>query len=154
MEELIESNWNIMQYLPQTASCQKYFLMIVSGKISVVRKYKFLLLFSRDIFLHTLSMPAYIAAVYHSMKEELRRNAPGATPIKRRGGSQASQQALGDLSALPGEMLLQLLNPSRLSSDLHLTFISVTTGWPVYVYDAGCPLRCGLGFFSKSPPQE
>lgn len=48
-------------------------------------------------------MPAYIAAVYHSMKEELRRNAPGATPVKRRGGSQASQQALGDLSALPGK---------------------------------------------------
>uniref|UniRef100_A0A3P8VY69 DNA polymerase epsilon catalytic subunit n=1 Tax=Cynoglossus semilaevis TaxID=244447 RepID=A0A3P8VY69_CYNSE len=63
------------EYLPQTASCQKYFLMIVS---------------------------AYIAAVYHSMKEELRRNATGATPIKRRGGSQASQQAVGDLSALPG----------------------------------------------------
>lgn len=33
VEEQIESNWNIMQYLPQTASCQKYFLMIVSGKI-------------------------------------------------------------------------------------------------------------------------
>ena len=32
VEELIESNWNIMQYLPQSASCQKYFLMIVSGK--------------------------------------------------------------------------------------------------------------------------
>lgn len=31
VEESIESNWNIMQYLPQTASCQKYFLMIVSG---------------------------------------------------------------------------------------------------------------------------
>lgn len=75
VQEKIESNWNIMQYLPQTASCQKYFLMIIS---------------------------AYIAAVYHSMKEELRRNAPGATPIKRRGGSQASQQPLGDLSALPG----------------------------------------------------
>uniref|UniRef100_A0A3B5MER7 DNA polymerase epsilon catalytic subunit n=1 Tax=Xiphophorus couchianus TaxID=32473 RepID=A0A3B5MER7_9TELE len=75
VEELIESNWNVMHYLPQTASCQKYFLMIVS---------------------------AYIAAVYHSMKEELRRNAPGATPVKRRAGSQASQQAVGDLSALPG----------------------------------------------------
>lgn len=58
-------------------------------------------------FLHTLSMPAYIAAVYHSMKEELRRNAPGATPVKRRVGSQASQQALGDLSALPGKMLFR-----------------------------------------------
>uniref|UniRef100_A0A3P8WLR8 DNA polymerase epsilon catalytic subunit n=1 Tax=Cynoglossus semilaevis TaxID=244447 RepID=A0A3P8WLR8_CYNSE len=32
VEDLIESNWNIMQYLPQNASCQKYFLMIVSGK--------------------------------------------------------------------------------------------------------------------------
>lgn len=52
-------------------------------------------------------MAAYIAAVYHSMKEELRRNAPGATPVKRRGGSQASQQALGDLSALPGKMLVE-----------------------------------------------
>ncbi|XP_037535886.1 DNA polymerase epsilon catalytic subunit A-like [Nematolebias whitei] len=75
VEDLIESNWNIMHYLPQTASCQKYFLMIVS---------------------------AYIAAVYHSMKEELRRNAPGATPVKRRGGSQTSQLAVVDLSALPG----------------------------------------------------
>uniref|UniRef100_A0A8B9R8J5 DNA polymerase epsilon catalytic subunit n=1 Tax=Astyanax mexicanus TaxID=7994 RepID=A0A8B9R8J5_ASTMX len=76
VEDLIESNWNIMQYLPQTASCQKYFLMIIS---------------------------AYIAAVYHSMKEELRRNAPGATPVKRRGGSQMSQQPAGDVSALPGK---------------------------------------------------
>ncbi|XP_028851833.1 DNA polymerase epsilon catalytic subunit A isoform X2 [Denticeps clupeoides] len=75
VEDLIESNWNIMQYLPQTASCQKYFLMIIS---------------------------AYIAAVYHSMREELRRNAPGATPIKRHKGTQASQQAAGDSSALPG----------------------------------------------------
>ncbi|MGH0168304.1 UNVERIFIED_CONTAM: hypothetical protein FKN15_054042 [Acipenser sinensis] len=33
VEELIESNWNIMQYLPQTASCQSYFLMIVSGRL-------------------------------------------------------------------------------------------------------------------------
>lgn len=31
VEDLIESNWNIMQYLPQAASCQKYFLMIISG---------------------------------------------------------------------------------------------------------------------------
>uniref|UniRef100_A0A4W4F1C0 DNA polymerase epsilon catalytic subunit n=1 Tax=Electrophorus electricus TaxID=8005 RepID=A0A4W4F1C0_ELEEL len=75
VEDLIESNWNIMQYLPQAASCQKYFLMIIS---------------------------AYIAAVYHSMREELRRNAPGATPIKRRGGSQGTQQPAGDVSALPG----------------------------------------------------
>lgn len=32
VEDLIESNWNIMQYLPQSASCQNYFLMIVSGE--------------------------------------------------------------------------------------------------------------------------
>lgn len=51
------------------------------------------------------SSPAYIAAVYHSMKEELRRNTLRATPIKRRGGSQASQQAVGDLSALPGKIM-------------------------------------------------
>lgn len=48
---------------------------------------------------------AYIAAVYHSMKQELRRNAPGATPIKRRGATQASQQPTGDVSALPGKTL-------------------------------------------------
>lgn len=117
MEELIESNWNIMQYLPQTASCQKYFLMIVSGKkkINTQQTCKFSTIFL-FIYTHTLSTPAYIAAVYHSMKEELRRNAPGATPVKRRGGSQASQQAVGDLSALPGKLLfwklLQLLKTS------------------------------------------
>lgn len=96
-----------MHYLPQTASCQQYFLMIVSGlKIST----SIFLFFScfqvwYSSFLHV----AYIAAVYHSMKEELRRNAPGATPVKRRGGSQASQQALGDSTALPGETLLKRL---------------------------------------------
>lgn len=31
VEDLIESSWNIMHYLPQAASCQKYFLMIISG---------------------------------------------------------------------------------------------------------------------------
>lgn len=103
MEELIESNWNIMQFLPQTASCQKYFLMIISGKISNTNPtccfFAPLQILTK---VRSVSMPAYIAAVYHSMKEELRRNAPGATPVKRRGGSQASQQAVGDLSALPG----------------------------------------------------
>lgn len=103
MEELIESNWNIMQYLPQTASCQKYFLMIISGKIIDTQpSYCFLIIASLHKHTHSVSMAAYIAAVYHSMKEELRRNAPGATPVKRRGSSQASQQAVGDLSALPG----------------------------------------------------
>ncbi|XP_018524002.1 DNA polymerase epsilon catalytic subunit A [Lates calcarifer] len=96
VEELIESNWNIMQYLPQTASCQQYFLMIVS---------------------------AYIAAVYHSMKEELRRNAPGATPVKRRGGSQASQQAVGDLSALPGMISF---SQEYVSSELTQNFFTIT----------------------------
>ncbi|KAM8886760.1 DNA polymerase epsilon catalytic subunit A [Spinachia spinachia] len=96
VEELIESNWNIMQYLPQTASCQKYFLMIVS---------------------------AYIAAVYHSMKGELRRNAPGATPVKRRGGSQASQQAVGDLSALPGMISF---SQEYVSDELTQNFFTIT----------------------------
>lgn len=72
----------------------------------------FLPFLSANSYTHTLSTPAYIAAVYHSMKEELRRNAPGATPIKRRGGSQASQLAVGDLSALPGKMLINLLKSS------------------------------------------
>lgn len=47
--------------------------------------------------------PAYIVAVYHSMKEELRRNTPGNTPIKRRSTSQVSQETLGELRAMPGE---------------------------------------------------
>ncbi|CAB1321597.1 unnamed protein product [Coregonus sp. 'balchen'] len=96
VEELIESSWNIMQYLPQTASCQKYFLMIIS---------------------------AYIAAVYHSMREELRRNAPGATPIKRRGGSQTSQQAAGDSSALPGMISF---SQEYVSSELTQNFFTIT----------------------------
>ncbi|XP_036454918.1 DNA polymerase epsilon catalytic subunit A [Colossoma macropomum] len=96
VEDLIESNWNIMQYLPQTASCQKYFLMIIS---------------------------AYIAAVYHSMKEELRRNAPGATPIKRRGGSQITQQPAGDVSALPGMITF---SQEYVSSELTQNFFTIT----------------------------
>ncbi|KAK5871426.1 hypothetical protein PBY51_004310 [Eleginops maclovinus] len=96
VEELIESNWNIMQYLPETASCQKYFLMIVS---------------------------AYIAAVYQSMKEELRRNDPGATPVKRRGGSQATQQAVGDLSALPGMIVF---SQEYVSNELTQNFFTIT----------------------------
>ncbi|XP_016146771.1 DNA polymerase epsilon catalytic subunit A-like [Sinocyclocheilus grahami] len=96
VEDLIESNWNIMQYLPQTASCQKYFLMIIS---------------------------AYIAAVYHSMRQELRRNAPGATPIKRRGATQASQQPTGDVSALPG---LITFSQEYVSSELTQNFFTIT----------------------------
>lgn len=63
------------------------------------------------------------------MKEELRRNAPGATPVKRRGGSQASQQAVGDLSALPGKKP-QLLKSSftflcTYDGKLLIVFISI-----------------------------
>ena len=32
VEELLENSWNIVQFLPQAASCQNYFLMIVSGE--------------------------------------------------------------------------------------------------------------------------
>lgn len=59
------------------------------------------------------------------MKEELRRNAPGATPVKRRAGSQASQQAVGDLSALPGKSpfrrQLQLLKTWLIYQDASYT---------------------------------
>ncbi|XP_027018753.2 DNA polymerase epsilon catalytic subunit A [Tachysurus fulvidraco] len=96
VEDLIESSWNIMHYLPQAASCQKYFLMIIS---------------------------AYIAAVYHSMREELRRNAPGATPIKRRGGSQATQQPAGDVSALPGMITF---SQEYVSSELTQNIFTIT----------------------------
>ncbi|XP_019718434.1 DNA polymerase epsilon catalytic subunit A [Hippocampus comes] len=96
VEDLIESNWNIMQYLPQSASCQNYFLMIVS---------------------------AYIAAVYQSMKEELRRNTPGATPVKRRGCSQISQQVVGDLSALPGMISF---SQEYVSSELTQNIFTIT----------------------------
>lgn len=44
-------------------------------------------------------------AVYHSMKEELRRSAPGSTPLRRRGPSQLSQDAPA-AGALPGEHAL------------------------------------------------
>nr|XP_033811806.1 DNA polymerase epsilon catalytic subunit A [Geotrypetes seraphini] len=75
VEDSLENNWNIVQYLPQAASCQSYFLMIVS---------------------------AYIVAVYHSMREEMKRNAPGCTPIKRKQTSQISQEAEADAGAMPG----------------------------------------------------
>uniref|UniRef100_A0A8C9JJA6 DNA polymerase epsilon catalytic subunit n=1 Tax=Panthera tigris altaica TaxID=74533 RepID=A0A8C9JJA6_PANTA len=32
VEDMLENNWNIVQFLPQAASCQSYFLMIVSGE--------------------------------------------------------------------------------------------------------------------------
>lgn len=32
VEDLLENNWNIVRFLPQAASCQSYFLVIVSGE--------------------------------------------------------------------------------------------------------------------------
>lgn len=50
-----------------------------------------------------VSFPAYIVAVYHSMKEEIRRNSPGNTPIKRRANSQISQEPTAEAGVMPGE---------------------------------------------------
>ncbi|RLV97718.1 hypothetical protein DV515_00011497 [Chloebia gouldiae] len=96
VEELLENNWNIAQFLPQAGSCQSYFLMIIS---------------------------AYIVAVYHSMKEELRRNAPGSTPIKRRSTSQVSQEAPGELRAMPGMITF---SQDYVANELTQSFFTVT----------------------------
>lgn len=32
VEDLLENSWNLVHFLPQAASCQSYFLMIVSGE--------------------------------------------------------------------------------------------------------------------------
>ncbi|OWK53601.1 DNA polymerase epsilon catalytic subunit A [Lonchura striata] len=96
VEELLENNWNIAQFLPQAGSCQSYFLMIIS---------------------------AYIVAVYHSMKEELRRNTPGSTPIKRRSTSQVSQEALGELRAMPGMITF---SQDYVANELTQSFFTVT----------------------------
>ncbi|CAM2103355.1 unnamed protein product [Caretta caretta] len=95
MEDLLENNWNIVQYLPQAASCQNYFLMIVS---------------------------AYIVAVYHSMKAEVRRSAPGSTPI-RRASSQASQEAAGEAGAMPGVITF---SQDYVSNELTQSFFTIT----------------------------
>ncbi|KAF2978236.1 hypothetical protein EK904_005544 [Melospiza melodia maxima] len=96
VEELLENNWNIAQFLPQAGSCQSYFLMIIS---------------------------AYIVAVYHSMKEELRRNTPGSTPIKRRSTSQVSQEALGELRAMPGMITF---SQDYVANELTQSFFTIT----------------------------
>ncbi|XP_073410903.1 DNA polymerase epsilon catalytic subunit A [Dendrobates tinctorius] len=96
VEESLENNWNIVQYLPQAASCQSYFLMIVS---------------------------AYIVAVYHSMREELRRNAPGSTPIKRRQNSQVSQEPVGEAGAMPG---LITFSQDYVANELTQNFFTIT----------------------------
>ncbi|KAM8961963.1 DNA polymerase epsilon catalytic subunit A [Pelodytes ibericus] len=96
VEDSLENNWNIVQYLPQAASCQSYFLMIVS---------------------------AYIVAVYHSMREEMRRNAPGSTPIKRRQDSQVSQDPEGETGALPG---LITFSQDYVANELTQNFFTIT----------------------------
>uniref|UniRef100_A0A8C8ZMW8 DNA polymerase epsilon catalytic subunit n=1 Tax=Prolemur simus TaxID=1328070 RepID=A0A8C8ZMW8_PROSS len=96
VEELLENNWNILQFLPQTASCQSYFLMIVS---------------------------AYIVAVYHSMKDGLRRSAPGSTPMRRRGASQFSQEAEGAAGALPGMITF---SQDYVANELTQSFFTIT----------------------------
>ncbi|XP_054248557.1 DNA polymerase epsilon catalytic subunit A [Indicator indicator] len=96
VEELLENNWNIMQFLPQAASCQSYFLMIVS---------------------------AYIVAVYHSMKEELRRNTPGSTPVKRRNTSQVSQEVLRETGAMPGMITF---SQDYVANELTQSFFTIT----------------------------
>ncbi|KAH0625488.1 hypothetical protein JD844_015027, partial [Phrynosoma platyrhinos] len=96
VEELLENNWNIVQYLPQAASCQTYFLMIVS---------------------------AYIVAVYHSLKEEMQRNGPGSTPIKRRTNSQVSQEPVGERGAMPGTIAF---SQEYVSNELTQSFFTIT----------------------------
>lgn len=32
VEDVLENSWSIVHFLPQAASCQSYFLMIVSGE--------------------------------------------------------------------------------------------------------------------------
>ncbi|XP_004276670.1 DNA polymerase epsilon catalytic subunit A isoform X1 [Orcinus orca] len=96
VEDLLENSWNILQFLPQAASCQSYFLMIVS---------------------------AYIVAVYHSMKEELRRSAPGSTPVRRRGASQLSQEAQGEAGALPGMITF---SQDYVANELTQNFFTIT----------------------------
>ncbi|CAH2294918.1 DNA polymerase epsilon catalytic subunit A [Pelobates cultripes] len=96
VEEALENSWNIVQYLPQTASCQSYFLMIIS---------------------------AYVVAVYHSMREEIRRNAPGSTPIKRRQHSQVSQEPEGETGAMPG---LITFSQDYVANELTQNFFTIT----------------------------
>uniref|UniRef100_A0A8C5NU58 DNA polymerase epsilon catalytic subunit n=1 Tax=Jaculus jaculus TaxID=51337 RepID=A0A8C5NU58_JACJA len=96
VEDLLENNWNIVQFLPQAASCQSYFLMIVS---------------------------AYIVAVHHSMKDELRRSAPGSTPVRRRGASQFSLEAGGVVGALPGMITF---SQDYVANELTQSFFTIT----------------------------
>ncbi|XP_062457402.1 DNA polymerase epsilon catalytic subunit A-like [Rhea pennata] len=67
---------------------------------------------------------AYIVAVYHSMKEELRCNAPGSAPIKRRATSQVSQEALGETGAMPGDMIT--FSQDYVANELTQSFFTIT----------------------------
>ncbi|ELK14231.1 DNA polymerase epsilon catalytic subunit A [Pteropus alecto] len=96
VEDLLENNWNVVRFLPQAASCQSYFLMIVS---------------------------AYIVAVYHSLQEELGRSAPGSTPVRRRGASQPSQEAQGAAGALPGVITF---SQDYVANELTQNFFTIT----------------------------
>ncbi|XP_063171878.1 DNA polymerase epsilon catalytic subunit A [Candoia aspera] len=96
VEDLLENNWNIMQYLPQAASCQNYFLMIVS---------------------------AYIVAVHHSMKEEMQRNTHRSLPVRRRAGSQSSQEAVGEIGTMPGSIAF---SQEYVSNELTQSFFTIT----------------------------
>ncbi|XP_062457421.1 LOW QUALITY PROTEIN: DNA polymerase epsilon catalytic subunit A-like [Rhea pennata] len=98
VEDLLENSWNIVQFLPQAASCQNCFLRIVL---------------------------AYIVAVYHSMKEEeeLQHNAPQSAPIKRRAMSQVSQEALGETGAMPGVITF---SQDYVTNELTQSFFTVT----------------------------
>ncbi|PKK16422.1 DNA polymerase epsilon catalytic subunit A-like, partial [Columba livia] len=66
---------------------------------------------------------AYIVAVYHSMKEELRRNAPGNTPVKRRCTSQVSQEVLGEMGAMPGMITF---SQDYVANELTQSFFTIT----------------------------
>ncbi|XP_060547856.1 DNA polymerase epsilon catalytic subunit A [Pantherophis guttatus] len=96
IENRLENNWNIMQYLPQAASCQNYFLMIVS---------------------------AYIVAVHHSIKEEMQRNISGGTPVRRRTSSQTSQEAVGETGTMPGAIAF---SQEYVSNELTQSFFTIT----------------------------
>ncbi|NXS23064.1 DPOE1 polymerase, partial [Mystacornis crossleyi] len=57
------------------------------------------------------------------MKEELRRNTPGSTPIKRRSTSQVSQEALGELGAMPSMITF---SQDYVSNELTQSFFTIT----------------------------
>uniref|UniRef100_A0A8C5Y0V0 DNA polymerase epsilon catalytic subunit n=1 Tax=Microcebus murinus TaxID=30608 RepID=A0A8C5Y0V0_MICMU len=67
--------------------------------------------------------PTYIVAVYHSMKDGLRRSAPGSTPMKRRGASQFSQEAEGTAGALPGMITF---SQDYVANELTQSFFTIT----------------------------